>query len=313
MPDGIRNGIVPTPAAAASLAALSTTVPGRRMGYSAALRRGRGVRPGGAEEIPARAALLSLTVDIVIPVFNEVRALADRIAVLHGYLCENLPLDWTITIADNASTDGTRDLAAALAESWPGVRVLRLEDKGKGIALRTAWASSDSDLVAYMDLDLSTGLSALLPLLAALASGHADIAIGSRLTPCARTVRSLKRDIVSRCYNVLLRRLHRVRLTDAQCGFKAARIDVVRALLPHIEDGAWFFDTELLLLAEHNGFRVIEIPVDWVEDPDSKVTIAAVAAANLRGLLRVRRAKLAGAATIAMPARPTPRSDRAAA
>lgn len=254
---------------------------------------------GGMPDDIVPASTPRVTVDIVIPVFNEVHALADCIAVLHGYLRENLPLRWTITIADNASTDGTRELAASLAETWSRVRVLRIEEKGKGFALRTAWASSESDLVAYMDVDLSTGLSALLPLLAALASGHADIAIGSRLAPGARTVRSLKREILSRCYNVLLRRLHRIWLTDAQCGFKAARTDVVRALLPYIEDGAWFFDTELLLLAEHNGFRLIEIPVDWVEDADSKVAIPAVAAANLRGLLRVLRAKLVGSATIA--------------
>lgn len=185
------------------------------------------------------------TVDIVIPVYNEERALPGCVDVLRHHLTGHFPFDWTITVVDNASTDDTPKVAAGLAGDR--VRVLRLERKGRGLALRTAWSASTADVVVYMDVDLSTGLDALLPLVAGVVDGHADIAIGSRLAPGARTVRGPRREIISRCYNLLLRLTHGARFSDAQCGFKAARTDVVRPLLAHVVDDAWFFDTELLL------------------------------------------------------------------
>ncbi|WP_433249229.1 dolichyl-phosphate beta-glucosyltransferase [Streptosporangium sp. CA-135522] len=257
---------------------------------------------------PAMSAISSVSVDIVIPVFNEERALPGCIAVLHDYLGLWFPFQWTITIVDNASTDGTRVVARAIARRRSHVRVLCLDRKGKGHALRTAWSDSRADIVAYMDVDLSTGLDALLPLVTSLASGHSDIAIGSRLAPGARNVRGAKRELISRGYNALLRLTHGVRFRDAQCGFKAARTSVIRPLLRHVKDDSWFFDTELLLLAEHNGLRVHEVPVDWVEDVDSRVGLAGTAAVNLRGLLRIALAKATGGARVAgLPSRPMPR------
>jgi putative flippase GtrA len=187
------------------------------------------------------------------------------------------------------------------------VRVLRLERKGRGLALRTAWGFSDADIVVYMDVDLSTGLDALLPLVAPLSNGHSDIAIGSRLAPGARTVRGPKREVISRCYNALIRLSHGARFSDAQCGFKAARAEVIRPLLQRIEDDSWFFDTELLLLAEHNGLRVHEVPVDWVEDTDTRVHVASTAMDDIRGLVRVARNKASGSAKVEdLPRRPEP-------
>ncbi|HWE91656.1 MAG TPA: bifunctional glycosyltransferase family 2/GtrA family protein [Pseudonocardiaceae bacterium] len=250
----------------------------------------------------------SATVDIVIPVYNEERALPGCIDVLHAYLAEHFPYDWTITIADNASTDNTQAVAAGLAARTDRVRVLRLDRKGRGLALRTAWSYSDADVVVYMDVDLSTGLDALLPLVASLAGGHSDIAIGSRLAPGARTVRGPKREVISRCYNALIRLTHGARFSDAQCGFKAARTEVVRPLLARIEDDSWFFDTELLLLAEHNALRVHEVPVDWVEDTDTRVKLGKTIGEDIRGLIRVARAKASGAAQVTgLPRRPDPR------
>jgi putative flippase GtrA len=189
------------------------------------------------------------------------------------------------------------------------VRVLHLDRKGRGHALRTAWAYSDADVVVYMDVDLSTSLDALLPLVVPLVNGHSDIAIGSRLAPGARTVRSPRRETISRCYNAMVRLIHGARFSDAQCGFKAARTDVIRPLLAHVHDDGWFFDTELLLLAEFNGLRVHEVPVDWVEDDDSRVQILSTAVGDVRGLVRVARAKVNGAARVAdLPRRPAPRS-----
>lgn len=249
------------------------------------------------------------TVDVVIPVYNEERALPGCLRVLRSYLDDRFPFEWTITVVDNASTDGVLRVAGELAKSDDRVRVLHLDRKGRGHALRTAWEYSDADVVVYMDVDLSTSLDALLPLVAPLVNGHSDIAIGSRLAPGARTVRSPRREVISRCYNTMVRLTHGTRFSDAQCGFKAARTDVVRPLLAHVRDDGWFFDTELLLLAEHNGLRVQEVPVDWVEDLDSRVRIVSTAMADVRGLARVARAKVTGAARVPeLPRRPEPRS-----
>ena len=207
--------------------------------------------------------------------------------MLREHLERDFPFAWSITVVDNASTDGTLRVAGELAADLPNVRVLHLDRKGRGLALRTAWGYSDADVVVYMDVDLSTGLDALLPLVAPLVNGHSDLAIGSRLAGGARTVRGAKREFLSRAYNRVVRCSHGARFSDAQCGFKAARTDVVKPLLPHVRDDSWFFDTELLLLAEHNGLRVHEVPVDWVEDVDSRVDVARTAADDLAGLLRV--------------------------
>lgn len=228
-------------------------------------------------------------VDIVVPVFNEERDLEPSVRRLRAFLDDRFPFDAVITIADNASTDSTWTIASRLAGSIPGVRALHLDHKGRGRALRQAWLGSEAPIVAYTDVDLSTDLDALLPLVAPLLSGHSDLAIGSRLAPGARVVRGPKREFISRSYNLLLRTVLRVRFRDAQCGFKAIRSDVARYLVPAVQDTAWFFDTELLVKAERAGLRVHEVPVDWVDDPDSRVQIASTARTDLRGVLRLVR------------------------
>jgi putative flippase GtrA len=245
---------------------------------------------------------------VVVPVYNEERALPGCIEVLSGFLAEQFPFRWTITIVDNASTDRTCEVAEDLARDVARLRVRRLERKGRGYALRTVWSESEADVVAYMDVDLSTGLDALIPLVGPVLLGHSDIAIGSRLAPGSRTVRSPQRELISRCYNALIRVSHGTKISDAQCGFKAARTDVIRPLLSQVQDDDWFFDTELLLLAEHNGLRVHEVPVDWVEDADSRVAVAGTAFDDLRGLARVARLKASGQALVAgVRSRPAPR------
>jgi glycosyltransferase involved in cell wall biosynthesis len=240
-------------------------------------------------------------VEVVIPVYNEERVLAASVRRLHTHLSVHLPYSFRITVADNASVDGTLAVARELARELPGVRAVHLDAKGRGRALRHVWSRSDADVVAYMDVDLSTDLSCFLPLVAPLADRRADLAIGSRLAPGARVTRGPKREFISRCYNLLLKTIMRARFSDAQCGFKAARTEVVQALLPAVEDQTWFFDTELLLLAEHVGLRVHEVPVAWVDDPDSRVDIVQTALDDLRGMARVRRRIRAGQfATIAV-------------
>jgi glycosyltransferase involved in cell wall biosynthesis len=229
-------------------------------------------------------------IEIVVPVYNEQAGLERSIRNLHRYLRSQFPFSWRIVIADNASTDATPAIAADLARELRGVEVLRLERKGRGLALREAWSRSEAQVVCYMDVDLSTDLRGLLPLVAPLLSGHSDVAIGSRLARGARVVRGPKRELISRGYNRILRTVLRARFTDAQCGFKAVRREVAQALLRDVRDDGWFFDTELLVLAQRRGLRIHEVPVDWVDDPDSRVDIVRTAIDDLRGVARLAMA-----------------------
>ncbi|WP_441963638.1 glycosyltransferase [Mycolicibacterium houstonense] len=243
-------------------------------------------RPNAA--LAAQAAGVPV-LDIVVPVHNEQAALAHSVRRLRRYLDENFAVPARITIADNASVDDTPRIAAELATELDGVRVIRLEQKGRGRALHAVWSASDAPVLAYMDVDLSTDLAALAPLVAPLISGHSDLAIGTRLGRGSRVVRGAKREFISRCYNLILKSTLAARFSDAQCGFKAIRADVARRLLPHVADTGWFFDTELLVLAERSGLRIHEVPVDWVDDPDSRVDIVATAKADLKGIGRLLR------------------------
>jgi putative flippase GtrA len=225
-------------------------------------------------------------VDLVIPVHNEEQDLESSVRRLDDYL-RHLPYPTTITIADNASTDATWQIARRLESELTRVRAVHLDQKGRGRALKAAWASSDAQVVGYMDVDLSTDLAALPPLLAPLLSGHSDLSIGTRLAKGSRIVRGPKRDVLSKGYNLLLRGVLSAEFTDAQCGFKAIRRDTAEKLLPLVEDESWFFDTELLVLASEAGLRIHEVPVDWVDDPDSRVDIVATVKEDLAGIRRL--------------------------
>ena len=252
-------------------------------------------------------------VEIVVPVYNEAEGIEASVRRLHAYLTEEFPLPWLITVADNASTDRTWPIACRLAYELDGVQGVHLEAKGRGRALRAAWTASPAPVVAYMDVDLSTDLDALLPLVAPLVSGHSDVAIGTRLAAASRIVRGPKREAISRSYNLLLRATLHNGFSDAQCGFKAVRGDVAHALLPLVEDQGWFFDTELLVLAEANGLRIHEVPVDWVDDPDSRVDVVSTARDDLLGIWRMLKRTARGEVTLTagLPA-PTPSGLNAA-
>jgi glycosyltransferase involved in cell wall biosynthesis len=237
----------------------------------------------------AESPVVTPLVDIAIPVYNEEHDLERSVRRLRRYLDHQFPFEARITVVDNASTDATWAIARRLALESRGVRAMRLESKGRGRAVRKAWLESNAPIVAYMDVDLSTDLDALLPLVAPLISGHSDVAIGSRLTPGAQVRRGPKRELISRAYNLLLHVVLGTRVRDAQCGFKAARAEVARALLPLIENQEWFFDTEFLVQAQRAGMRIYEVPVDWADDPDSRVDIVATAAEDLRGVWRLSR------------------------
>lgn len=227
------------------------------------------------------------TIDVVIPVYNEEQVLAQSIATLRGFLRQSLPQAWRIVIVDNGSTDNTWEIAQALSQEHPDVVCLHLDEKGRGRALRHAWLNSTSDMVSYMDVDLSTKLSAFPQLIQAIEEGY-DIAIGSRLLPGSSLLRSRTREFTSRAYNFLIKAMFRAKFCDAQCGFKALRTATAHQLVPLIQDQKWFFDTELLILAQKRGYRIKEIAVTWVEDPESKVSIPKTALEDIKGLLRMR-------------------------
>jgi glycosyltransferase involved in cell wall biosynthesis len=243
----------------------------------------------GLLTLPARGEFATPMVDIAIPVYNEVHSLAASVRKLHDHLTATLPTTFRITIVDNASTDATWTVARYLQRNLEHVAVRRLSEKGRGRALRAVWTESDAHVLAYMDVDLSTDLGAVLPLLAPLVSGHSDLAIGSRLARGARIIRGRKRELISRCYNLILRLTLRARFSDAQCGFKAITKPAAMALLPQIQDNGWFFDTELLVLAQRAGLRVYEVPVDWIDDPDSRVDLLDTAVKDLKGVWRLSR------------------------
>ncbi|MCB4207762.1 bifunctional glycosyltransferase family 2/GtrA family protein [Arthrobacter sp. UM1] len=227
--------------------------------------------------------------EIVIPVYNEEHTIEHAVRRLNAYLDEWVPYSAIITVADNASTDSTLDVAERLSRELERVDVLHLDQKGRGRALKQAWTESRAEVAVYMDVDLSTDLRALLPLVAPLISGHSDLAIGTRLSRHSKVVRGPKREFISRSYNAILKSTLAVSFSDAQCGFKAIRTDVARTLLPMVEDNNWFFDTEMLVIGSRAGLRIHEVPVDWVDDPDSRVDIAATAMEDLRGIARLAK------------------------
>lgn len=233
---------------------------------------------------------MSQTLDVVIPVLNEEHSLPLSVERLHQFLTDSLDsLDWRILIADNGSTDTTIQVCEELSARFKRVDFIRLEQRGRGRALSKAWLESDADIVSYMDVDLSTDIECLPDLVNAIASGDYDVAVGSRLTKGANVIgRSAKREFFSRAYSMVFRTMFFTSFKDAQCGFKAVSRKAVNDLVPLVKDTGWFFDTELLLVAQHNGFRIKELPVKWTDDPDSRVDVIKTSYLDLKGLLRLR-------------------------
>ena len=233
---------------------------------------------------------MATTVDIVIPVLNEELALPSCIEKLLAFTADCPEREWRIVVADNGSTDRTTDIASALSETHSNISLSRLEQRGRGRALKKAWGESNADVRLYMDVDLSTDLKALPPMVAAIADDGYDVAIGSRLTKGSEVVdRTLKREITSRGYNFLIHLFFPLtKWKDAQCGFKAISRRTAEKVLPLVKDNAWFLDTELLLLAGKAGYDIKEIPVHWEDDPDTRVKIVSTAWEDVKGLLRLR-------------------------
>ena len=240
------------------------------------------------------------TVDVVIPVFNEEQALPRNIVILADFLKANLRNPWQIIIADNASTDGTKAVSEMLCERYSGINYLYIPQKGRGRALKAAWLDSVADIVSYMDVDLSTDLAYFPQLIDSLEEGY-HVAIGSRLSKGSRVSRGLKRELVSRSYNLLIKSMFFTPFQDAQCGFKALTRKTAQAIVPHIKNDNWFFDTELLIIAAKRGYKINQVPVKWDDDPSSTVNIARTATEDIKGLLRLR---FGGIPSVNPPANP---------
>ena len=227
------------------------------------------------------------TVDIVVPVYNEEKALPGSIERLTGFLQDNVANPWQVIIADNASTDRTRPVSEELCRQYSGVSYFYLPQKGRGRALRSTWLASEADIVSYMDVDLSTDLAHFPQLIEALESGY-HVVTGSRLSKESQVTRAFKREFISRSYNLLIKSMFFTGFPDAQCGFKALTRPAAQAIIPYIENNNWFFDTELLIIAAKRGYRIKSIPVKWDDDPTSTVNITGTAVEDIKGLLRLR-------------------------
>jgi glycosyltransferase involved in cell wall biosynthesis len=233
----------------------------------------------------------SLLVDLIIPVLNEAHVLERSVENVRAFLAAHADWRWRVVVVDNGSTDGTDAVARMLVERHDDVRFVQLPVRGRGRALRKAWMTSDADILAYTDVDLSTELAALPKLVDALRHEGFDLGTGSRLLPASQTTRSFKREFISRAYNLLIKLVLRTSFSDAQCGFKVASRAVVQDIVPRIADESWFFDTELLVLAETRGYRIKDLPVRWIEDDDSRVKIVKTAWDDIKGVARLWRTR----------------------
>ena len=231
---------------------------------------------------------------VAIPVLNEAAQLTASVEVLCAYLRDHCPFATEVVVVDNGSTDGSLGIAESLRVKWPDLRVCHLDLRGRGRALKTVWSESSAEILSYMDADLSTNLASFEALISALQNGNFDVAVGSRLLPESLTQRSWWRERLSRGYNWLVRAVFGTRLSDMQCGFKAITAEAARRLLPFVEDTGWFFDTELLVIAEKCGYRICEVPVRWTERRDSRVKILATVWNDLKGVARLKRRLASG-------------------
>jgi glycosyltransferase involved in cell wall biosynthesis len=234
-----------------------------------------------------------LRIDIAIPVYNEEATIDSQIRKLHKVLTaqQNELIQFKILITDNGSTDRTLQIAESLAASMDLVRVISVEQKGVGLALKKAWKDSDADIVGYMDLDLATDVIHLEEVILGFLQDESDVINASRLLPSSKVLnRKVSRTISSRGLNYIIRLIFRTRISDAMCGFKFIKRNVLEiALVNGASSNGWFFATQFLLVSEMMGFRVKEIPVTWIDDGNSKVRIMSLSKQYLSEIIELRR------------------------
>jgi glycosyltransferase involved in cell wall biosynthesis len=196
--------------------------------------------------------------------------------------------NYNVIIVDNGSVDKTFDVARELEKRHNEITCLHLSRKGRGAALKEAWSRSEADIVSYMDADLSTGLESIPQLINSIIIDGYDIAVGSRLLSTSKVKRSFMRKVISYIYNISIKNILGLKQPpDAQCGFKALCKRVVDEIVPKIKNQNWFFDTELLVLAEKKGFKIRYIPINWTERLKTKVRIGKAIFEDIAGILRL--------------------------
>ena len=227
-------------------------------------------------------------ISVVVPAFNEERAIAGTITALRERL-EDERRPYEIIVVDNASTDGTVAAVEAL-EAGPSVRVLRNdENRGKGYSVRRGMLDAAGGLRLLCDADCAPSLASLPDMLAAIED--ADVAVGSRLAPGAEVGRTqpLRRRLVGWPYIALTRTLLREPTRDVYCGFKLWRGVAAQAVFSRQRIDGWAFDAESLAMARALGYRLREVGIVWVNREASKLSIFHTLVPAIRDLLRARR------------------------
>ena len=212
-------------------------------------------------------------VSVVLPAYNEADKLEGAVTKISQALKETRYV-YEIVIAEDGSTDGTAERAEELTQKFPYIKHIHREKRlGRGTALNNAFKQCNGKVFVYMDLDLATDLKYLKPLIDAITVEDNDFSTGSRMLPESKVERSLSRSISSKTYNFLVRHMLGSNLKDHQCGFKAFKRDPVLALLDDVEATHWFWDTEIMVRAHRQGYKIKEIAVEWKSGRDTKVNL----------------------------------------
>ncbi len=227
---------------------------------------------------------------MVVPAYNEAVRLPGYLKDIQAYF-EGRDESYEVIVVDDGSRDNTAERVREVAAGRPGVIVHALaQNRGKGHAVRAGMARAVGALRLMTDADGATPIAEVARLEAAIAAG-ADIAVGSRVLQDPTVARQVRthRMLSGHVFNFLVRRLGVVGVVDTQCGFKLFRGEVAAALFPRLDTDGFGFDVELLLLAQRRGYRVAEVPVNWADQPGSKVGVLRDGPRMLREVLAARR------------------------
>lgn len=232
--------------------------------------------------------MLNSKIEITIPVLNEEKTLKMQMFKIVAFLDKECVKygDVSIVIADNGSSDRTQELAIELSKQNSRIRYLRLEKKGVGLALKASWLSSTADIVGYMDLDLATDLKHLHQVFDALLNNDYQMVTGTRLAKESIVIgRSPLRNFTSKVFNKILNFKFNGSFTDGMCGFKFLKRNILNNLMEYgANNDGWFFSTELLVVADYKNYKLLDLPVIWIDDPNSKVKIIKLAIEYLKAM-----------------------------